>query len=139
MFKTMISLMAVSGFAMVAQAASLTVNIEKVRAGSGPVYVSLQTEDQFMKNDGKYGVIVETPGTGSISPVIEGIAPGTYAISVWHDDNGNGQFDMGARGPLDGWAMIGGETMTAAPAFAEASLTIGEADARADVTMIYGR
>ncbi len=135
-------LTAVAGLAVAAlpaMAADLTVNVEGIRASDGRLYVSLQTREQFMKNDGTYGVMVDAPAAGSAAPVITGIAPGDYAVSVWHDDNANGTFDMGARGPLDGWAMIGGETMGAPPSFDDAKLTIGESNTSATVTMIYGR
>ncbi|MGB7406467.1 MAG: DUF2141 domain-containing protein [Pacificimonas sp.] len=137
-----ISTIVLASFAMVtlpAAAATLTVDVENVRQADGKLYVSLQTADQFMKNDGTYGTIVEAPAAGTVSVPVSGVAPGTYSISVWHDDDGNGEFDMGERGPLDGWAMLNGETMRAAPTFEATSLVIGESDQSAAVTMIYGR
>ncbi|MBV7255647.1 DUF2141 domain-containing protein [Pacificimonas sp. WHA3] len=134
-----VSLACASAITLPSGAADLTVNIDGVRDAPGKLYVSLQTQSQFMKDEGAYGVMIDSPAAGVSSPTVTGIAPGTYAITVWHDDNDNGEFDMGERGPLDGWAMIGGTSMRAEPTFAQTSLTIGEADESVSVVMIYGR
>ena len=35
------------------------------------------------------------------------VPTGTYAVSVWHDEDDNGEFDRNERGmPLDGWAQV---------------------------------
>jgi uncharacterized protein (DUF2141 family) len=63
---------------------------------------------------------------------------GAYSISIWHDFNANGQFDMSEAGPpADGWAMINGEAMRAAPTFADASLTLPAAGTATTLKVIY--
>lgn len=86
--------------------APLTVVVDGVKGTTGDFYVSVQTAEQYMRNEGTAGSI-ETPRPGTMTFEYE-VAPGTYAISVWHDDNDNGQFDRDDTGfPVDGWALSG--------------------------------
>ena len=63
---------------------------------------------------------------------------GAYSISIWHDFNGNGQFDMSEAGPpADGWSMIGVETMRAAPTFEDASLTLPAEGKAVTLSVLY--
>lgn len=120
-----------------AHAAGLEVRLDNVRDAGGTLYVSVQTRDEFMRETATAGEIVEAPAAGSHAFSFD-VPPGDYAISVWHDDNANGRFDMGADGmPADGWAMIGGEALRAEPGFDEVKTTVPEAGAAATLTMIY--
>lgn len=118
----------------VAHAAPLTVALDGVR-GDGPLYVSVQTEAQFMQEAAAAGTIIQTPEPGSHSFTFD-VPPGAYAVSIWHDD-GNGAFDRDARGwPLDGWAMSGilGE---GEPSFSDAAVTVGPDGASVSLSMVY--
>lgn len=48
-----------------ASAAVLTVTLDGIEARGGKLYVSVQTEDQFMKEDGVAGEIPEAPEAGT--------------------------------------------------------------------------
>lgn len=122
-----------------APGASVTIELAGVKAGSGDLYVSLQTRDQFMKPTGSYGTIVARPAPGARSIVLPGVAPGRYSVAVWHDNNGNRSFDRRPSGePIDGWAMINGDTMRAAPAFDKVSFTVDGKDQAIKLDMRYG-
>ena len=75
-----------------ALAADVTISIDGVVEANGPLYVSLQTEDQFMKDSWSYGERVSSPSAGTIEIVIKDVDAGDYAVSVWHDINGNNEF-----------------------------------------------
>ena len=116
--------------------ATVNVTLDGVRAGAGPLYVSLQSEEQFMREESSASAMVAEPGA-STTLDLGAVAPGRYALVVWHDIDRDGEFSMGPMGPLDGWAMIGGERMRGEPSFAEASFLV-EGDAVAvRETMIY--
>jgi uncharacterized protein (DUF2141 family) len=119
-----------------AQAAPMTITVDGIEARGGRLYVGVQTEAQFMKDDGVAGQIVDAPAAGSQTFQFD-LPEGVYSVSIWHDFNGNGQFDMGERGPTDGWAMINGETMRGAPAFADASFSLPASGAARSLTVIY--
>ncbi|MFN0024482.1 MAG: DUF2141 domain-containing protein [Parvularculaceae bacterium] len=121
-----------------ALAADVTVSVKGVRAANGPLYISLQTRDEFMKDDGSYGEIIKSPSPGVVSVTLPNVAPGQYAVSVWHDIDGDGVFDAAANGsPLDGWAMIDAASLRAAPAFDQVSFKIEKSSVSVDVDMIY--
>jgi uncharacterized protein (DUF2141 family) len=121
-----------------ALAADVTIKVNGVRAANGPLYVGLQTEDEFMKDDGSYGEIVQSPTPGSVTVKLSGVAPGEYAVSVWHDIDGDGVFDVAESGmPLDGWAMIDGASLRGAPTFDEVSFKLEKSNVSLDLDMIY--
>ncbi|MBA4337362.1 DUF2141 domain-containing protein [Hyphomonas sp.] len=135
--KTLIAAAAAIAAAGAAAAAPLTINVEGIEARGGSLYVGVQTEAQFLQNGGIAGEIVPEPEAGSRSFTYE-LPEGAYAISIWHDFNGNGQFDMSEAGPpADGWAMINGEAIRAAPTFAEASLTLPASGTATTLKVIY--
>ncbi len=120
-----------------AQAAPLTVTVDNIEARGGRLYVGVQTEAQFMKNDGIAGQIVEAPKAGAQTFKFD-LPEGNYSVSIWHDFNGNGQFDMSEKGmPTDGWAMVNGENMRGPPVFADASLTVPAAGAATILRVVY--
>lgn len=126
--------LAIAGSAV---AAPLTINLEGLQARGGTLYVSVQTEAQFMKNDGVAGDMVPEPEAGAKSFTYD-LPEGAYSISVWHDFNGNGQFDMSEAGPpADGWSMIGAETMRASPTFADASLMLPATGTSVTLSVLY--
>ena len=67
-----------------AAAAPLTVDLEGVRTGNGTLYVSVQTREQFMQQDGTAGTVLYRPQAGAHRFAFE-VPAGDYAVSVWHD------------------------------------------------------
>ncbi len=127
------------GFASPAMAATLNVNLDGIRASSGKLYVSVQSRDQFMKDGGTAGDVIAAPKAGSHRFSYD-VPPGEYAVSVWHDDNGNGRFDKSdTHVPLDGWAMLNGDKLGGEPKFDEVSTVVGQNSETVNLTMAYGR
>jgi uncharacterized protein (DUF2141 family) len=122
-----------------AQASPLTVDLDGVRSAGGPLYVSVQTRAQFMQEAAAAGSVVEAPTAGSHRFSYD-LPAGEYAISVWHDDNGNGRFDKDENFmPLDGWAMTNGSALRGEPSFDQVRILLGDAPANARLSMTYGR
>jgi uncharacterized protein (DUF2141 family) len=111
-----------------------------VRAG-GTIYVQLQTRSQFMTEARAYGDIVRAPSAGALSLTLEGVAPGEYAVTIWHDDNGNRKFDVDpATGrPTDGWSSVNSEAIYGPPAFDQVRMAVGEAPLTLALPLHYGR
>ncbi len=121
----------------VALAAPLSVTVDGIEARGGTLYVGVQTEAEFMTNGGIAGEIVATPAAGAQSFTFD-LPEGAYAVSVWHDFNANGTFDMSAEGmPADGWAMINGEALRGPPVFSDSSLAVPESGASVTLNVIY--
>ena len=120
-----------------AAAAPLTVTIDGVEDRGGTFYVSVQTEADYMKPTGTDGTMTDAPGAGTVTYTYD-VPPGDYAVTVWHDDDGNGRFDYGPDGmPADGWALSG--MAATGPSFDAAKVTVGDGGARVTVSMTYGR
>lgn|GEM_PF-3749518 len=68
------------------------------------------------------------------------VAAGDYAVTIWHDDNGNNRFDVGPRGmPKDGWAVANGEALRGQPAFDQVRLAVPAEGLRVPLALHYGR
>ena len=132
-------LVASLGLACAAHAAPLKVDLSGVEARGGKLYISIQTQAQFMKEEG-VGEVVASPTAGGHSFTFD-VPEGRYAVSVWHDDNDNGEFDRDSSTywPLDGWAMHNGSELKGPPSFEAVSIDVTTAGATVSEQMIYER
>lgn len=135
---SLVALGAVS-IAAPAQATSLDVDLDGVRDGGGTLFVSVQTREEFMQERGTAGTVLSRPQAGAHRFSYD-IPAGDYAVSVWHDDNGNGRFDKDdSHMPLDGWAMTNGAALRGEPTFDQVRTQVGTEPATVRLTMAYGR
>lgn len=114
-----------------AHAGTVTVTLTDVRPDAGALYVSLQSEAQFMQEDAVTGEMLANPQDDTVTVTFDDVPDGQYALMVWHDIDGDGEFSMGPMGPTDGWAMIGASDLRGMPTFAAQSFTL---DGSASVT-----
>ena len=125
--------------ASAAHAGTLTFTAENVEARGGTLYIGVQTEDQFMQQDGIAGDMIEAPTAGAHTMTFD-LPAGDYSVSVWHDLDGDGEFDRTDTGmPLDGWAMINGASLRGAPTFDAVKISVPEAGVSASEAVIYPR
>lgn len=84
---------------------TITVTVKNLDSNEGAVLFGLYTEITFMKAKPKFNAQSEiVNGTAIIT--FEGITPGTYAISCFHDKNGNGQMDFEPTGkPIEAYGV----------------------------------
>ncbi|SKB81827.1 Uncharacterized conserved protein, DUF2141 family [Salegentibacter holothuriorum] len=76
---------------------NITVSVENLSSEEGKVYFALFNEDNFLK---------KAPIQGEVSEIKEGVAQitfsevpsGIYAITAYHDKNGNQQMDFESNG-----------------------------------------
>jgi uncharacterized protein (DUF2141 family) len=125
-------------FPAAAEAGTVSVDLTGLRAG-GTVYVQVQTRAQFMGPARVAGRVVAAPEAGALSLDLGDVPPGDYAVTVWHDANGNNQFEMGAPGqPADGWAMANGDQLRGQPTFDVVKLTVAAGALRLPLAVSYG-
>jgi uncharacterized protein (DUF2141 family) len=125
------------GLAGAASAAPLTVTVEGIEARGGKLYIGVQTQAQFMKNEGVAGNFIEAPAAGSKTLTFD-LPEGRYSVAVWHDLEANGVFDTTPDGvPLDGWSSLNAGKLKAAPTFEEASLDVTGDGAAVTLKMMY--
>src|SRR5690606_742307 len=97
--KTLIILItSILSFTVSAQSTStIVVNISGFKSNEGKVYVALyNSADTFLTKHvkGHEGEVSNLKST----VIFEGVENGIYAISVFHDENGNGKLDTGMFG-----------------------------------------
>ena len=122
-------LMCLATFAAWAQTATLEVQVTNIKSTKGTIRVGLfTTEDNFLKAAVKGKVV--PAAVGEITVRFENLEPGVYAVSVIHDENGNGQLDKNIFGiPKEGFAF-GNNAMGnfGPPPFSEAKITLDSED-----------
>ena len=98
----LVSLAAQPSFAEV-----LRVTVTDLRSERGNVHIALYaTPESFPNSDGMMADAVLPARTGGVTATFPGLAPGAYAVAVYHDENGNGEFDRAFFGlPLEGFAF----------------------------------
>lgn len=89
-----------------AQTGDLTVILENPGEKKGKVYVGVFTEQNFLMNPSESATIDLDENQTQVT--IKDMAYGTYAVSIFHDANGNGQLDMDEYGrPTEPWGLSG--------------------------------
>lgn len=128
---------AAASLAGTAFAAPLTVTLEGVQDRGVPLYVGIQTEEQFMKWDGIAGEKIEEPGAGTLTVSFD-VPEGEYSVSVWHDLNNNGVFDMKESGwPDEGYAMSNQSALRGPPTFDVVKVVVTAEGASVTETVQY--
>lgn len=132
--------LALAALSTPAFAGDVRVTLTGVKAKPGSqILATLQTEDEFMQPRGKYGVVVPPPAAdGSVVVTFPNVAPGAYAFSVLHDENGDYQMAREENGrPKEGWAMSHGASLRARPTFAGVKIDVPAAGLTITEPMFY--
>jgi uncharacterized protein (DUF2141 family) len=121
-----------------ATAAQLTVNVRGLRNTDGGVVAYLHASESTFPR--KFGQAAKTArrkalDSSAITLRFDDVAPGTYALVVVHDENGNGKLDKNVVGfPKEG---IGASNVAKGrPSWAKAKFEVSE-DRSVRVTMQY--
>lgn len=119
-------------------AADLTVEIEGIRAQSGIVQVALIDSAEAWDGKGKPAGATGAPPDGgtTLSLTFADLAPGSYAVRVMHDENGNGKLDTNLVGmPTEGYGFSNNPRVMRAATFEEARFEVPETGATARITL----
>ena len=132
-----LSIIALLAISASASAATLQVKVDGVSNDKGTVNVYVCDQSNFPKNC-KIAAVVPAH-TGSVTADFADVAPGTWAVTVFHDENGNKKFDTNALGiPKEGYGFSNGaKARFSAPTFKEAAITLTEGVNSAAVTLKY--
>ena len=110
-----------------ASSAELTIIVNQLRNSSGDVHIAVYNDaDTFPDSD---GMITETKIPArqpAVTWTFKNLSPGRYAVAVYHDENGNDEFDQGLFGiPLEGYAFSNNAAVFLGPPdFAEAAIDV---------------
>tara|TARA_Y100000052_G_scaffold19324_1_gene18959 strand:- start:30932 stop:31348 length:417 start_codon:yes stop_codon:yes gene_type:complete len=130
-------LIALTALPLSAHAAPVTLNLTNVEARGGQLLVGLQTGDQFLKNGGIAGEIVEAPEPGTLTFTFD-VPEGRYSASVLHDENKDGTMSVGANGmPAEGWTMHNADKLMGPPTFDLVGFDVPPTGLTLTMDMIY--
>ena len=117
----------------------LEVSIERLRSNRGQVHVCLTRSSAHFPNCARDPAALKrsvSATTGSVR--FDGVQPGAYAVSLFHDENGNGKFDTFAGIPREGFGFSRNPTVRfGAPRFRQVVIDLGPGFARQAVRMQY--
>ena len=125
-------------FARFAHAADVLVSVHGVANNRGEIVVGICSADVFIGGTCAYGGTAPArPGT--VTVMVPGVVPGTYAVRAYHDENGNHRIDRNLLGiPLEGYGFGNdARVVLAPPSFADAAITVGEGGAETGLTLRY--
>jgi uncharacterized protein (DUF2141 family) len=74
----------------------LTIVVDGMEQTTGTLYVAVYDTANYMKKP-LYGTLAKV-NKEEVSAVLDSIAPGEYAVSIFHDENDNGKLDTGTFG-----------------------------------------
>jgi len=120
--------------------AQLQVDVAQLRSAKGLIHICL-TRDASAFPDCRRdpGARRTSVGAASANPVsfVE-LEPGTYAISLVHDENGNGRLDTLAAVPREGFGFSGSDRLRLGPArFEEAAFRVHAGPNRRTIRVRY--
>ncbi len=129
------------GFATAtAVAADLAITLTGIRSTDGRVMVAVYDRpDAFMKTGGDVAALSLAARADEMTVVLVDVAPGAYAVSAYHDENGNGELDTNLVGmPTEGYGFSNDAAGSfGPPAFDAAAVTVTAGKAAASVTLRY--
>ncbi len=126
-----------AAFAVTATAGDLTVNLKGVRAQTGLVKVAVVNSIEAW--DGKAAPVQADgapPQGDTRSFVFKDLKPGSYAVMISHDENGNGKLDTNFIGmPVEGYGFSNNPKVMRKPTWEEARFEVTDSGASVDVEL----
>jgi len=81
---------------------ALTVRFSGLEEAGGVVIFSVASSREMFESEDEAQLILRVPADGAEARVVyEDLAPGVYAVKVFHDANENEKIDMGLMGPKE--------------------------------------
>lgn len=122
---------------------TLTVRVTGARNAKGKIGVTLFRDAQGFPDDASKAIRQQSaeidPKTMSAQVTFKDIPQGTFAVSVLHDENGNGKMDKNFVGmPKEGYgASNNPKKKRRAPTFDEAKFSLNSSEQSIEITLIY--
>lgn len=115
----------------------VTVTLDNVTRTEGPIYISIQTRENYRSMKG-FGGIIKQAKSGQMTATFNVDEPGEYSVSVWHDLDDDGRFSMTESFEvLDGWGASGTPPKNQSPTFDDVKVKVESFGAVVPVTMKY--
>lgn len=113
---------------------SITVNVP-VPSDDGTVIIGLYDQKSFMVAPPLHAYDVEIVD-GSATATFTNVQPGIYAITLFHDKNGNKQMDFEANGmPIEMYGVSNNVMSAGPPQWSDAKFEVGDEPLTFDIRM----
>jgi uncharacterized protein (DUF2141 family) len=114
-----------------AAAAELMVSVNGLRSADGVVRLALYDRPELFPEKGE-GLKIAVPARqGEVEAVFNGLSPGRYALALFHDEDGDDEFDRGFLGiPKEGYGFSNDARPFLGPQFPCGWSTEARSDAR---------
>ena len=121
-----------------ALAGDLTVTVDHIRNDQGTILAALYDSDaSFMKQPQARATFSLKATLGHVRYVFHDLPPGKYALTVFHDENANGQLDKNFLGiPKEGYGFSN-TTAAKPPKFDQAAFNYDGTTQSVTVTLHY--
>ncbi len=114
--------------------------ITGVRSAKGNVLVCMTANAKAYPDCGKdpKSRKLSLPARAAMTAKFEDVAPGTYAIALIHDENGNNKMDLAVFLPKEGFGMSRNPKIgMGPPSFKSAAFAVGADGVKLPITMKY--
>lgn len=120
--------------------ATVDVAISGLRSAKGNVLICLTANPKHFPDCGKDPKSLKQSVAAAKAGLVKfaGIAPGTYAVAIVHDENGNNKMDLAIFVPKEGFAFSRNPAISfGPPKFASAQFKVADTDVTQNVKMKY--
>lgn len=126
--RTLWSVILTLSLAAAASGADLTVTVAGLKETGGILSVSLFNTEASWNEDGTMGVRQRLDVDEKTEVVVfDDLVPGTYAIRLMHDENGNGKLDTNWLGiPNEGWGFSNNPRTRGPAKWSQAAFELGD-------------
>lgn len=115
----------------------VTVTLDNITRTEGPIYISIQTRENYQSMKG-FGGIIKQAIAGEMTATFNVDEPGEYSVSVWHDLDDDGRFSMSESYVVtDGWGASGTPPENQSPTFDDVKIKVESFGATVPVAMKY--
>ena len=105
---------------------SLTVVVHNVNNRTGKLYIGLANSKASFDGESFQKKTVDVPPSGEITTVFDGLAPGTYAVRLFQDLNGNQKMDFSGQMPAEPFGFSNVTMLMGPPDFDQSSVNLNE-------------
>ena len=123
-------------------AGDITIRLQGLRNESGRVYLALFSPDKGVPFPEEEGMVLggwRLASTNSLVVTYHGLPEGRYAVTAFHDENGNGEMDFNVLGiPTEGYGFSNDAAgFMGPPKFDQAAIIVGSNASSTTLTMRY--
>jgi len=115
----------------------LTVTVDGIVNPKGKIWVAVFDSTNFLKKPAYYGMVNIEEGQEEVTVVIDSVASGKYAVTLFQDENGNNKLDTGAYGiPTEKYGFSNNFRPTMGPPTFQDCMIEIEEDTEINITLI---